>query len=40
VLQHRLRMNGFLTRWLEYLAEQGHSVGTLERDDAAPAQIE
>lgn len=29
-LQHRLRMNGFLSRWLEYLAEQGHSVGTLE----------
>jgi uncharacterized protein YqiB (DUF1249 family) len=31
VLQHRLRMNGFLSRWLEYLAEQGHSAGTLER---------
>ena len=31
VLQHRLRMNGFLTRWLEYLSEQGHSIGTLER---------
>jgi uncharacterized protein YqiB (DUF1249 family) len=31
VLQHRLRMNGFLSRWLEYLAEQGHSIGTLER---------
>ncbi|HMH67607.1 MAG TPA: DUF1249 domain-containing protein [Pinirhizobacter sp.] len=31
VLQHRLTMNGFLTRWLEYLAEQGHSIGTLER---------
>jgi uncharacterized protein YqiB (DUF1249 family) len=31
VLQHRLSMNGFLTRWLEYLAEQGHSIGTLER---------
>ena len=29
VLQHRLRMNGFLTRWLEYLAGQGHSQGTL-----------
>ena len=33
VLQHRLRMNGFLTRWLEYLAEQGHSIGTLEREE-------
>ena len=31
VLQHRLRMNGFLSRWLEYLGEQGHSIGTLER---------
>ena len=29
VLQHRLRMNSFLNRWLEYLAEQGHSRGTL-----------
>jgi hypothetical protein len=24
-------MNGFLSRWLEYLAGQGHSLGTLER---------
>jgi len=31
VLQHRLRMNTFLSRWLEYLAGQGHSQGTLER---------
>ncbi|GLQ87084.1 DUF1249 domain-containing protein [Dyella flagellata] len=31
VFQHRLQMNSFLTRWLEYLAEQGHSAGTLER---------
>jgi uncharacterized protein YqiB (DUF1249 family) len=31
VLQHRLHMNGFLNRWLEFLAEQGHSIGTLER---------
>ena len=29
VLQHRLRMASFLNRWLEYLAEQGHSAGTL-----------
>jgi uncharacterized protein len=33
VLQHRLRMNGFLSRWLEYLAEQGHSIGTLVRTE-------
>jgi uncharacterized protein YqiB (DUF1249 family) len=31
VMLHRLRMNGFLNRWLEYLAEQGHSLATLER---------
>lgn len=31
VLRHRLRMNAFLNRWLEYLAEQGHSLGRLER---------
>ncbi len=29
VFQHRLRMNSFLCRWLEYLAEQGHSTNTL-----------
>ncbi len=31
VVKHRLRMNAFLSRWLEYLAEQGHSLATLER---------
>jgi uncharacterized protein YqiB (DUF1249 family) len=35
VLTHRLRMNSFLNRWLEYLGEQGHSIGTLKR--VAPA---
>ena len=36
VFVQRLRMSSFLNRWLEYLAEQGHSVGTLEplRQDA------
>jgi len=29
VLQYRLRMNGFLSRWLEYLREQGHGIDTL-----------
>jgi uncharacterized protein len=29
VFQHRMRMASFLNRWLEYLAEQGHSRGTL-----------
>jgi len=30
VFQQRMRMSSFLNRWLEYLAEQGHSIGTLE----------
>lgn len=30
VMQHRLRMATFLNRWLEYLAAQGHSLGTLQ----------
>ena len=37
LLQRRVRMSSFLNRWLEYLAEQGHSVGTLERLDLAAA---
>lgn len=28
--RHRVRMATFLNRWLVYLAEQGHSLGTLE----------
>lgn len=36
VFQRRLRMSLFLNRWLEYLAEQGHSAGTLERLEPAP----
>ena len=28
---HRMRMASFLNRWLEYLAEQGHSRGTLQK---------
>ena len=31
LLDHRLRMNTFLGKWLHYLAEQGHGVATLER---------
>lgn len=30
LFQRRVRMNSFLNRWLEYLAGQGHSIGTLE----------
>lgn len=29
VLDHRLRMNTFLGKWLQYLAERGHGVATL-----------
>lgn len=29
LFDHRMRMASFLNRWLEYLAEQGHSCGTL-----------
>ncbi|MCW8807815.1 MAG: DUF1249 domain-containing protein [Rhodanobacter sp.] len=39
VLQHRLRMNGFLSRWLEYLAEQGHSIGTLQQEAGAVSGV-
>ena len=35
-----MRMGTFLNRWLEYLAEQGHSIGTLERDPAASVALE
>lgn len=31
LLDHRLRMNTFLGKWLHYLAEGGHGVATLER---------
>lgn len=30
VLEHRLRMNSFLDKWLEYLADRGHSRFTLK----------
>jgi uncharacterized protein YqiB (DUF1249 family) len=38
VLQYRLRMNSFLSRWLEYLGEQGHGVETLLADQPLPQQ--
>ena len=30
LLDHRLRMNTFLGKWLHYLGEQGHGVATLQ----------
>ena len=32
LVSHRLRMNTFLGKWLQYLAEQGHGVATLHAD--------
>jgi uncharacterized protein YqiB (DUF1249 family) len=37
VFQRRMRMATFLNRWLEYLAEQGHSRSTLQRQARLPA---
>ncbi len=33
---HRLRMNSFLNKWLEYLAGQGHAPGSLVSAPHAP----
>ena len=35
IFERRVRQSSFLNRWLEYLAEQGHSIGTLEAADSA-----
>ena len=37
LLDHRLRMNTFLGKWLQYLAEQGHGVATLREVARAAA---
>jgi uncharacterized protein YqiB (DUF1249 family) len=37
VIGHRMRMNTFLGKWLQYLAESGHGVATLH---AVPAETE
>lgn len=39
VIQHRMRMNGFLNRWLEYLAQQGHGPATLERSPGGRSAV-
>lgn len=36
VLDHRLRMNTFLGKWLHYLGERGHGAGTLRRTGDVP----
>ncbi len=37
LLRHRLRMNGFLAKWLDYLDAQGHHCGSLECIGEVPA---
>lgn len=34
LIDHRLRMNTFLGKWLDYLAGQGHGIATLSTQDA------
>src|SRR5690606_15034639 len=36
VLGHRMRMNTFLGKWLQYLAERGHGVATLRPAGPCP----
>jgi uncharacterized protein YqiB (DUF1249 family) len=33
LIGHRLRMNTFLGKWLQYLAERGHGTGTLVAEE-------
>ena len=41
VIGHRLRMNTFLGKWLQYLAESGHGVATLRLvEEASVKKIE
>lgn len=40
LISHRLRMNTFLGKWLEYLAERGHGVATLHRQQEIRPEIE
>lgn len=37
VINHRMRMNTFLGKWLQYLAERGHGVATLQAAAEAAA---
>jgi len=38
VIGHRMRMNTFLGKWLEYLAERGHGMATLRPVEQGPSQ--
>ncbi|MCE7031368.1 DUF1249 domain-containing protein [Lysobacter sp. GX 14042] len=37
---HRLKMNTFLGKWLQYLAERGHGVATLRHDREASKKLQ
>jgi uncharacterized protein len=39
LISHRMRMNTFLGKWLEYLAERGHGVATLRRDGEVASAV-
>ena len=39
LISHRMRMNTFLGKWLEYLAERGHGVATLRRIEGSQAPL-
>ncbi|MGE8289188.1 MAG: DUF1249 domain-containing protein [Stenotrophomonas sp.] len=39
LISHRMRMNTFLGKWLEYLAERGHGVAMLRRIEGSQAPL-
>lgn len=39
LINHRMRMNTFLGKWLEYLAGRGHGVATLAHDPHAAVAV-
>jgi len=39
LISHRMRMNTFLGKWVQYLAECGHGVATLRRVDADATEV-
>ena len=39
LINHRMRMNTFLGKWLEYLAERGHGMGTLVAAEGASQPV-
>ena len=39
LINHRMRMNIFLGKWLDYLAERGHGVATLHRCDESMVEV-